>query len=482
MGYSLIINNDNIIEIQYNNQFGGYETINNSQVINLWQNPDYNGKFINYYSLVNKYLRREKIKIESDYLDGLKIKTQDEFYDFMIYYTNKLTNIIYKNTSTEKEIFFRGEHRKEFNYKVGDTLFYPTFQSVSASVSTAYKFSEYESRIKILFVIQINKGFHYKALTTRLKIYNYARKITKYIDEKEYLLMPNSYYTIVEINMIEQNFLIVKLDLFFQDYYQIDNRELYEQKNLVNPVKKFNSSIADNFIKKYFQYKKIIEKLNSMEKYKIAKKYYDELIDEERADIFNLPIEQIQLISQTINILNIKEKVKEIKDLGLKFYKKIVSDISKYKESILTIQMIRAIEYNSVNNLSVYIGFNNYDKNFNRPKFVNLVKQNEKNIKFSYERILITNLTDKKFLYSDMYNDEYPHCTLKKKSNSKLIYYKYLFKLNLSNVKICVCSSHYYEYENNIILIPNFSMEIINKTKLLNKYDLEYEYWEINVS
>jgi hypothetical protein len=483
---SININSNNIIETQYEQyvQSGGYEEMTHNQIIHLWQNPDYNKQFINYYSLVSKYLRKEKFVIRPSYLQGLKIKTNNEFYEFMIYYINKLTNIIYKSTSQEKKYFFRGEHRKNFNYKVGDTLFYPSFQSITTSISTAYKFSESgsKSEIKLLFVILIDKGFHYKTLTTRLKLYNYKDNITKYVDEKEYLVLTNSYYTITEIITLEVNFFIVKLKLFYQEYYQIENGKLYEQSDLsVSKIETFTEPKIKEFIVNYHQYKKLLTKLSSLSEYEISDKYYSLLSNVNLSNIFVIPIDLISKISQSINTLNIKEKALEIKELGLGYNDGELDKVSNYMEKILSIVMIRNIEYKSVKKMTVYCGHYNLNKFFKKDPFVQYIKKAKNNELQIYNDIIITNLSDNKYLYSDIYNNEYPHTKIKKDSNIKLMYYKYHFKFNLSDVKISVCGTHNYESQNNIILIPNFSMEIINKKKFLNKYNLKCELYEINV-
>jgi hypothetical protein len=80
-----------------------------------------------------------------------------------------------------------------------------------------------------------------------------------------------------------------------------------------------------------------------------------------------------------------------------------------------------------------------------------------------------------------MYNTDYPRKKIKKNNNTKQVYYKYLVKLVLTNIKICVCSKHNYETDNNVIIIPHFKMKITEVKKLYNKYKLPYIFYQINV-
>lgn len=96
-------------------------------------------------------------------------------------------------------------------------------------------------------------------------------------------------------------------------------------------------------------------------------------------------------------------------------------------------------------------------------------------------KFLITQLKPGKFLYGDVYNYNYPHIKIKKYNKIKLIYYKYLIKFNLQNIKICICSIHTIEQNNNIILISKYKMKIREKIKRNNKYDLSYILYKIDL-
>jgi len=482
----IIFNKINIIDnqISYDTQEGGYEEINYSKVIDLWQNPDYNETFINFYSLVNKYLRGTKIEVKSEWLTALKLQSTKDFYDFLTYYINKLTNIIYKNVSSEKKIFYRGEARKIFNYKVGDILFFSTFQSVTTSISTAYKFSESVTDTKLLFVIEIPKGFHYKALHTKLKYYDYKEKITQIIDEKEYIIMPNSYYMILEKTKIYNNVNLIKLKLCQQKYYQITDSKLYDAENIIlkndNP-NNFSTRELNKFMEKSFKYQQMINVLMSMKDYQINKKYYNELNDDESDNIFNLDMDLINKINEQITSYNTKEKLEEIKSLGLGYYDYHLKNISKYKKKIEAINIIINTDFKKIDNFAVYSGFYNIDSHFKKPKFIEFLKNKKTGEEFEYDKIIISHLEAGKFLYEDIYNNDYPHRKMKKGNNTKLVYYRYLIKLNLKNIKICVCSTHYFEYTNNVILIPKYKMTIIKKTKKYNRHDLPYILYEIDL-
>jgi hypothetical protein len=477
----------NIIEEQkeeYNSQSGGYNEMTHNQIIELWQNPDYNETFINFYSLVNKYLRKTEIKVKSEWLVALKLESKKDFYNFIIYYINKLTNIIYKNISTEKKFFYRGEIRKSFNHGVGEILYFPTFQSVSASISTAYKFSESSTGIKILFVIEIGAGFHYKPLYTHLKIYDYKKKITQIINEKEYIVMPNSYYVIVEKSKIYNDVNLIKLRLCDQKYYQINESKLCERENIFlkkNQIKNFNSVEANNFMKKSVQYQKMVDYLISMKDYQISKNFYNELNNSDLSNMFSVQIEPINKLLDKITSFNALEIMEEIKKLGIGYYEYEKKHIEKYKKKIERISIIINTNFKSVEELTVYGGFYNFTSEYKKPEFIEFLKGKEYEKEYLYDKILITNLNSSAFLYDDIYNSDFPHVKIKKNKSSAVLYYKYLLKINLSNVKICVCSSHSYEYCNNIILIPNYKIKIVKKEKKINKHDLPYILYTIDL-
>ena len=95
---------------------------------------------------------------------------------------------------------------------------------------------------------------------------------------------------------------------------------------------------------------------------------------------------------------------------------------------------------------------------------------------------IITHLNSDKYLYSDIYNMDYPSRKLKKNNSAKLVYYKYIIKLELVNTKVCVCSTHRYENDNNVVLIPNLKMKITEIKNLVNKYNLPYTLFKISVT
>lgn len=485
--YEILFNTLNITENQteYNIQNGGYDELKHNQIIELWQNPDYNSKFLNFYVIVNKYLRGIELDIKPEWLNILKLHSKMDFTEFMIYYINKLTTIIYKNPSSKKRVFYRGENRENFYQGIGDVLFYSTFQSVSSSLSVAYKFAESRKKVtKLLFVIEIPEGYYYKELTTKLKLYNYKNKITTIIDEKEYLIMPNSYYIIVDKFTIYKDINVVKLKMIKQDYYQIENNELYEQQ-IIYPKSKdykvFNSPELNNFIKLSQNYKKMIDKLNSMNSYKINETFYKEMNNPNNNDLFNLDMELINSLVSQIDNFNIKEKAEEIKSAGIRYYAFELKKITDYKKRIERINLIVNTEFNSIKQLDVYAGYYNITDTFQKPEFINFLKKQKLNKEFQYSKIIIANLESNKFLYNDIYNTDYPRKKIKKNNNTKHIYYKYLVKIALTNTKICICNEHFHENDNNIILIPNFKMKITEIKQQYNKYDLPYTLYKISV-
>ena len=371
--YEIILNNLNIIESQteYNVQYGGYEELKHNQIIELWQNPDYNNKFLNFYVIVNKYLRGLELDIKQEWLSILKLHSKQDFTDFMIYYINRLTSIIYKNPAEITQIFYRGEIRSSFYQGIGDVVFYSTFQSVSSSISVANKFAESDGKeTQLLFVMEIPKGYYYKPLITKLKYYNYKKKITTSIDEKEYLVMPNSYYVIVDKFTIYNNTNVIKMKMFYQEYYQIENNVLYEQKTLYPTTKiekSFNSKEIDNFVKLSEQYQKMVNKLTLMNSYKLDKRFYNEINNSNYDNLFNLDIEAINNTVSEINDSNIKEKAEEIKSFGLGYYDYQIKNVLKYKKRIESVGLILNTEFNSIKYLETYTGYYNINEDFKRP-------------------------------------------------------------------------------------------------------------------
>jgi hypothetical protein len=344
--YEIIFNNIDIIECstEYNIQSGGYDNLKYNQIIELWQNPDYNNKFLNFYVIVNRYLRGVEIDIKPEWLNILKLHSKMDFTEFMIYYVNKLTNIIYKNPSNKKHNFYRGENRKSFYHEIGDVLFYSTFQSVSSSLSIAYKFAEtHKDLVKLLFVLEVPSGSYYKELTTKLKLYNYKKKITTLIDEKEFLIMPNTYYVITDKFTIYNNINVIKIKMIKQDYYQIENNNLYKQQTIYpksKDIMDFKSLELDKFIKLTQNYKNIINKFNFMILYKLSTQFYNDLNNPNNDNIFNIDMDLINNIVSQINDLNIREKAEEIKRVGLGYYDHEIKKNNDYKKRIDRINLI----------------------------------------------------------------------------------------------------------------------------------------------
>jgi hypothetical protein len=466
-----------------NIQNGGYEEIKNNKIIELWQNPDFNDEFINFYLLVNRYLRGLQIEIKDKWLKILKLNSTQDFYDFMIYYINKLTNIIHKNISTKKRIFYRGEFRKNFNYHIGDTIFYSTFQSVSSSISTAFKFSQgSKNDINLLFVIEIPENFCYKELNTKLKLYNYKEKVTEYIDEKEFLIMPNSYYVIVDKFIIYNNTNAIKMRMYHQDFHKIENKELYKEKYLLinkKDTKNFQSSELNNFVSLTKKYQKNIDYLNSLNSYKIFYKFYDILQNPNLDNLFNLNMIDIEKKLLEIDVTNIKEIAEEIKKLGIGYLEYEIRNLKKYEEKINNIKLILNTQFNIINKLTVYSGYYNYNNLFKTPDFIELLNRKKINEEFEYNKILVGHNTIDKYLYKDIYNQDPPNNKIKKNNKTSLLYYKYLIKYEAINVKLCVSDIHEYKNDDYIILIPNFKMKIIKNKKILNDYKLPCIYYEI---
>jgi hypothetical protein len=472
-----MFDNINIIENNkiHNLDFGYYK------MINLWQNPDYNEKYINFYSIVNQYLLGKNINVNKNWLIALELQNEIDFFNFIVYYINKLTKIIHKNPSVKKQIFFRGEYRETFNYNVNDIVFYSTFQSLTTSLTTAFKFTETfnEKHQTLLFVLELNVGSYYKKLNTKLKYHNYKDKITQIIDENEFLLMANSYYQIVD-KQYYGKLIIVKMKLCYQDFHQIVNGQLYKKLDIVKSknITNFNCPDLNIFLKKNIVYQEIILKLVSLKKHNIGVNYYYVLIDPYLSNIFTLDIEAIMNLYNSINEYNFNEIKEEIKTLGIGYYD--YQTIEEYKHTILTINMLIGSVYIPVDKLTVYSGFKNIDAQYKKDIFIQSIEKIKLNEIFQYDDILISYLSQTPYLYDDIYNDIPTQQVVKNNKYTK-IYYKYLIQFNLSNVKICTCSEHNLYLQNQIILIPSNKMKIVNKSYSTNKFNLSIVYYEIDV-
>jgi hypothetical protein len=489
MNFDIKYKSNHIIFSQFDNIMkGGFLKLKDNKVIELWQNPYFSDNFVNFYLFVNEFLRgRISNQLEKKFLKLFKLNTESEFIDFLIYFVNKLTNIIYKNVSTKTKYFYRGEIRKEFNHNIGDTIFYPTFQSVTKSISTAHNFTFTDVQIKLLFVIEIPKGFHYKKLDTKLTIYDKKTNITKFFDEKEYLIMPNSYYIIIDKFIIYKNIHIIKLVMVHQDYHTITNDDFYIYKNIsanINDYKNFNTDLLTNFIKLSKEHEKNVLYLNTniFEDFVINYVFYDILKMPAMNNMFKLDMQQIHYELSKLDDSNIKEIYENIKNLGVGYYDFELKEIDKYKSKIMAIDFILKTNFNLIKKLTVFCGYKNYTDTYSVPKFIKFLKKQKLNEEFTYSKILQTETSLDYYLYNSIFNHDYPVYNIKKDNQTELLYYKYLIQFNLKNTKICVNNLHDYETDDFIILIPNFKMKIINIQNISNRFGMNCEYFTIDVS
>ena len=337
----------------------------------------------------------------------------------------------------------------------------------------------------MLFIIEIPDGYHYKKLTTDLTLYNYKDNIETMINEQEYIVLPNSYYVIVDIFTIVNDVKIIKLRMIRQDYYQMKNNTLHYPEIIYpqpHELKNFESEEISNFIKLCYQYEKMINELNLLKSYEINNKLYLELVNSDQDNLFDLDIDLIETISKEIDESNKLEKLYEIKKLGFGYTDYDITHINYYLESIKMIKFIKQMEFKSIKKLKVYSGYFNSNELFEKPPFIELIKKQKIYEEFEYYKILIGQMNCEKFLYNNIYYLDYPYKKIKKNNKTKLLYYKHLIEYNMENTKICVCSKHHLERYNNIILIPNFKMKITEIKKCKNKYNLSYILYKINIT
>jgi len=464
----------------------------NEEIIGLWQNPDYNKKYLDLYKLVNMYLLNKEFKIKQEYLDAIKVNSNEEFYDFLNYYINKLSNIIAKNISDKDIILYRGEARHEFNYGIGDVIFYPTFHSASSSISVAYKFAECwnieidKPCVKILYVFDLPAKSYYKKLDTLLQTYNYDHNITYLIDEKEYLIIPNSYYVIVDKQIIYNNVIVIKMKLIFQDIKK-DNKDFksYVPLKLIptnEQLDYFTDKKLDHFKQLTENYSDMVNIILSMSEYNVSIDIYDILYLEKYSNLFNLDIKQIYKLSKDINEINIKNIAKRIRKLGIEYTNYELSNSKNYIKKIDTMYNIISYNFKIINDINLYVGFNNINRLFEEDTFIKKISKLNTNDRLIWDQILVTQLIPSKYYYNDIYNDDYPRMNIIKDNKKVLRYYSHVIEFVIDKAKICICNNHYHDFENNIIIIPKNNCILLSKEIKYNKFNLQYNYYKISLS
>ncbi|AYV80169.1 MAG: hypothetical protein Gaeavirus13_11 [Gaeavirus sp.] len=474
-------NNNNYIPIYKETQSGGFKNHTHHEIISLWQNPEYDNKYLNFYNLVNLFLRKKPIKIKKHYLESLNVINKDELRDFIIYYINRLSKIINNNISTNTIILFRGEHRLTFNQQIGDVLFFPTFQSASTSISTAYQFSHTsKNETQLLFVIQIPDKFRYKKIRTKLKLHDKTNKITTTLDEKEYIILPNSYYIITDKQIIYKDVHVIKMKLFFQDYHIITNNVLYKQQEIYPKNKQnFDSPVLNDFKILTHYYKRMIYLLNKLDAYSVPTQIFEILQNESHQNIFQLDLTPISSFRELITQDNLKNYAQQIANIGIGLE---ITNIEKYKKKLSALSKIPNYQFKTIESITLYAGFTNVDYLLKEREFISIIKKHKI---INYNKIIITSLIPNEYLYDDIYHDEHPHKKIRRDDaprSEKLYYYKYIIEINVTNTKICICKEHVYDWQNNILLIPNFDIVVKSKEHKKNKFGLPYILYKIDLS
>lgn len=447
----------------------------NKEIFDLWQNPYHNNVLINFYNIVNSYLRKElnENDITKDILNSFNIKTYNEFIIFLNTYIKNLKNIIYKNKNTHYTILYRGEHRKKFNFNKNDIIVYNNFHSTTDNIYIAYGFSQNlnDNFQRILFIIYYPKNSVFKKLYNKMTVYNDTENITETINENEYLIPPNSYYQILHIEKIYNNVIVVKMQLLLQD--KNNNEFILQPKNL----KIFNDKNFIELKKLSVNYKNEIKQLTNFKKYTIHNDLYELLFDENNNNVLLLDLNKIIKNIDSIDDKNIKTILNNIKKLGIGYYDYDLVNPKNYIKKIKTIKLLKNIEFNKFTGI-LYSGFFNVDNVLQKYEFIQIIENNNSGI---FDKIIKTKINDSYYLYDDLHNNIFPTGTLQKNNKKITQYFKYVIKFIVKNIEIVVCKNIEHFYQSFILLVSKFNFNILSKKKFKNKFNFNCIFYEIEI-
>lgn len=470
--------------------------LSNADILQLWQSPTYKKANIGIFYIVNRYLLNKKLDENDQFvksvMDVLKLNF-NKFHKFLVQYINRLSSLLFLNNNklTKSIILYRGEGRKKFDHKVGDILTYNTFHSTTTKIELAAGFSHtYTSKKfkRILFSIKYNTGAYCKKLTKKMSYYDSFTKVYVDVNEFEYLVPPNSYYCITNINN-SNGIIFIKMRLILQERSFLTIESFYKNKIINKTCKSFNDVEINKFINKLEDDKLNCKHLRKMKKYHINEALHDVLMNYAHRGIFGLDLDKAKSIilkfkskydpKNNKNILKLIQKLYEIgirvarhTDILSKDYYKYI--VSRYK----SIFKLNINKFKSISK-TLYVGYHNVDWAMDKYEFVNELSNNNGTFN-NYNKILIAQLTNKCFLY-DCTDEFEPVVSLKKNDRSINQYYQHIIKLKLHDIKIATCKIQKYPQQNSIIILPPFLWKLNKKTKKVNKFGQTIYFYDITV-
>jgi hypothetical protein len=430
------------------------------QILKLWQEPEYNGVVVNLYEFVNNWLRGEPIDVTDDVLRAFSFENKERFIEFLKLYSSKLYRYILKHRSTEYKVFYRGEHRKDYDGQIGDEIFYKNFHSASKDICLAFGMSSnIENHKRIMFVIYLPIGSSFLELKTKMITYNKKDNIKEIHNENEIILPMNSKYIIIN-----------KEKLGDVSVYKITPTGEY-----------FKDDKYDIFKENFKKYWKIINKLRTLKRYFINENLFDLLSDSNIDELFNKP----DNINKMINICekikpedDIKYIAESLKELGIGYYDHELKYRDYYLSKVCSIKYLPQTKFKFYNGI-VYVGYLNFNKLLQKYKFIEYLENNKTDI---YNNILIGQLTDDLFAYNSIGRCKSTQ-ELERDNKKILIYYKYICRINLKKIKIGVCekinSNNFDFYQTYVLILPAFKITIDKIKKMRNKYGNRIIYYDL---
>lgn len=458
--------------------------MNEKKILALWQYPEHNKTLVNFYKIVNDFLLvgKSKVKINAEILRAFKCSNKTQFIAFIEKYINNLTKLLYDTKFVVGTILYRGEFRKKFQYNVDDIITYNTFHSTTSCINFAYGFSQNfrEKGIRLLFIIYYPTDSHYKKLNEMIT-YNNEEKITGYQDEHEYLIPPNSYYQIIKKEKILDDVIVIKMKLILQEKIIIGNNKNYgnhENKSIdKEKIKIFDDKNLTKIIKQFAKYNNEINKMEKYESFSVKNNIYELLFDSNKDEILSVDVDKI------LNLIKDKNKIPKsimdkIKDLGIGYYDYEIKNQDEYIEKIKNLKKLKNVKFKCLRHGKLFAGFFNVDNLLNEEKFIKQIKKNKIG---KWNGIINTRLEPDYYIGDHLYRSD-ASFTLEKNDKKVTQYCKYIFEMNIKNVKICIAKNIKHLYQTFVLMIPNFKYEIIDINPINNKFGQKCYWIKCNIS
>jgi len=449
-----------------------------SHIMKLWQEPNYKGINLNIYEILNSYLLTRQIIVNQEKLKKLGY-TKKEFLLFLINFYNNIICEIKSDNYQDDIILYRGEYRKnnnKFNYKIGDIFIYNTVSSFTDTINFAYNFSQniYEAE-RLLFQIKFPKKYKKKKLITNMITFDKETGVTTHMNESEFLIPPNCYYQIIDIQTLNYvgNIKVIKAEIIFQEIHmQLDENDIYINKKIVNKlIDNFKDVGYDNFIYKLKKEQEYISLLNKLKKFSIPKDLYYILIVNKQWPVD----EKIFNLVEKSNKSNWKQIAKQMAKYKFTIHNYELEQGFEYVNKIFNgLKLLKQIKFKMIDNIILYKGFYNIENSFNEDPNKKMKNNNIYNNQ-------LCRLDMKEYLYEDMYYDQ-PRATLEKNNKKVLQYYDTIIKMNCSNVKIAVNETFNSYGETHVILFAPLNITVVKQTNIENKFKYPVKIIEINAT